>query len=83
MCLDAEQQGKPANDMINVVGRHHLRENLQYIKMKLSFVLGTEDKTTFSVTGLFHYLGVEMPIVLPSMGANGFSLHSRCSDSER
>ena len=65
--LDTKRHlGKPPNDMINAVGKHHLRANLymlfrsQYIKnnltAKYSLVLGFKDKATCSVTDLLNLL---------------------------
>ena len=65
--LDTKRQlGKPTNDTMNAVGKHHLRANLcmlirsQYIKngliAKFSLILGIKEKATCSVTDLFNLL---------------------------
>ena len=66
-CLDTKRQlGKPTNDMISAVCKHHLRVNLcmlirsQYIKndltTKFGLVLRIKDKATCSVTDMFNLL---------------------------
>ena len=66
-CLVTKRQlGKPTNDMLNAVCKHHLRSNLcmlirnQYIKndltTKFSLVLGIKDKAACLVADLFNLL---------------------------
>ena len=81
-CLDTKRQlGKPTNDMINAVCKHHLRANLhmlirsQYIKndltTKFSLFLGIKDKATCSVTDLFNLLHYHWCQDTDSTGVHG------------